>query len=356
MLHRLTPSTHTPLLFLQALVPARVLWWSRSDTADKMGLLGWSTKDMPSQEGKRAVVTGANNGIGYEVAWQLLDHGASVVIAGRNRVLVEQAAEDLREQFPGSEVEAKVVDLASFESIREFAGDLLSTEKPIHLLINNAGICTSEPFQLTKEGYEITMATDYFGQVYLTQQLLPRMLQSQPARIVNMSSCGEAVGHLDFADLKGAGMGTSGFPAYARAKLFVLMWSIELHQRLQSLGANVQCYAVHPGVVASSAWNKYDFQYLMGINIYVQGRLWGESVAQGALSTLYAATVSHLPGGKYYGPNYLIMVAGHDHECMPWNPSAHDAGARAHLYRETARLLREDTGGKSVNLPQELQA
>lgn len=310
---------------------------------------------MPSQAGRRAIVTGANNGIGYEVAWQLLDHGASVVLAGRNEEAVEQAAEDLREQFPGADIEAKVVDMSSLQSVRAFATDMLSSSKPIHLLVNNAGICTAMPFTVTKEEFEVTMVTDYFGPVYLTQLLLPRMLQSQSARIVNMSSCGEAVGRLDFQDLRGLKMGTSGFTAYARAKLYLLMWSMELNRRLQQIGADVQCYAVHPGVVASSAWNKFDFEYLMGINIYIQGRLWGASPATGALSTLYAATEPHLPGGRYYGPNYLVMVAGYAHECMPWNLRAHDAAAKACLYGETLKLLTEATGGKVPQLPQELQ-
>lgn len=315
--------------------------------------LGWTFTDIPSQAGKRAVVTGGNSGIGFEVCRQLLNHGLSdLVIASRNEKLLEQAAEDLREEFPHAHIAFSHLDLADFGSVRQFAEELLSTNKPIHLLINNGGRYIDTPFEVTEDGFEITLKTNYYGHVYLTQLLLPRLAESGAARIVLVASAAEAVGKLDWRDLKGAHVETSGMPAYGRTKLFMLMYALELHRRVQAAGMDIDVYATYPGVVTTSLLSvKVDFRYALGIGSFLAGPTWGLTPVAGSMSTLYAVTQPNLKGGIYIGPSYLLNTFTTRVIRTPWNRAARDPQARMRLFDETLDIIQQATGHKVPSLP-----
>lgn len=310
----------------------------------KLTGLGWSFDDIPSQSGKRAVVTGANSGIGFEVCKQLLQHDlCELVMGSRNMELVEHAAQDLREQFPSARIVAKHLDLGDFSSVRSFADEVLADNKPIHLLINDAGRYIDTPFEVTKDGFEVQMKTNYYAHVYLTHLLLPQMIRTKSARIVILSSMAEMFGKLDWDDLKGEKVGTSGMAAYGRSKLFLLMFSYELDRRLKLAGADVNVYATHPGLVRTGLFDKVDFRYPFAVISFVQGLLIGLDPVGGSMSTLYAATKPTLPGGTFTGPSYIFNT-GTTLVGKPWNPTALKADAQVKLYDATMDILRDTTG------------
>eukprot|EP00878_Enallax_costatus_P011866 GHUV01012389.1.p1 GENE.GHUV01012389.1~~GHUV01012389.1.p1 ORF type:complete len:197 (+),score=27.36 GHUV01012389.1:385-975(+) len=150
-------------------------------------LLGYLTRgDVPDLTGKVAVVTGFNSGIGYETTKSLLDHGAEVIGVCRSEDGGEEALADLRRDFPGAQLTALVHNMESMSEVKLLADEILATGKTINMLINNAGRFIDAPFGVTKEGFEQTIALDYYGHAYLTLLLLERMMSNGPSRIVNM--------------------------------------------------------------------------------------------------------------------------------------------------------------------------
>lgn len=134
----------------------------------------WTRNDIPSLNGRVAVVTGGNSGIGFEVARHLAQHGAAVAIVGRNQQLVEWAVEDLKEEFPGADIRPFTANLEVMKEVADLARELLAAYPSIHLLVNNAGRFLDADFDTTPEGLEQTMAVNYWGHVALTTLLLDR--------------------------------------------------------------------------------------------------------------------------------------------------------------------------------------
>ncbi|GBF89440.1 hypothetical protein Rsub_02012 [Raphidocelis subcapitata] len=282
-----------------------------------MGLLGWTRRDVPSLAGKVALVTGANSGIGFELTRQLVEHGAEVVMVGRDKQLLDWAARDLEEEFPGARVEST-------------AREILSTKLPINILVNNAGRFVDAPFCVTPDGFEQTLASNYFGHALLTLMLLDRIAASGPgARIVNVSSPAEQYATADLDDIT----------------LFQIMFNHELHRRLRLEGRDIDCFAVHPGMVATGLSNKVSFCHPSAVAIYAAMRLSGQSPLQGAQSALFAATAPQLrgKGGAYIGPLYATNTF-HAHERYPVNRAAYDYETCVKLFNRTAAELARALG------------
>lgn len=308
--------------------------------------------DVPDLTGTVAVVTGFNSGIGFETTRSLLDHNAEVIGVCRSDERGEQALSDLKREFPGAKISLLVHDLESMSEVKSLADEVLATGKNINLLINNAGRFIDAPFGITKEGFEQSIAVDYYGHVYLTLLLLDKMMSNGPARIVNVVSQAEMFGTIDWEDLRGTKLKTSGTPAYGRAKLMFLMFTFELQRRLRLAGAPVEAFAVHPGVVLSRLMDKVNFRYPFAIMTYLLSHIIGQTPSLGAQSTLYAATHPQLTGkgGQFIGPSYNLNFFN----CVarkPRNPRAYDVDAWSRLWEETRGILEQTTGQQVPNLP-----
>ena len=160
---------------------------------------GFTERDVPDQEGKTVVITGANTGLGYEAARVMSERGARVLIACRS----EQKAEDAIgriEQVNGA-VDASFVhlDLGDLSSVSDCAEQLLREEK-IDVLINNAGI-RLPPYELTKDGYESQFGVNHLGACALTGLLLDKLAQTPSSRVVNTSSIAHNGGKIRFEDI-----------------------------------------------------------------------------------------------------------------------------------------------------------
>ena len=157
----------------------------------------------------------------------------------------EKACSEIREKSGSDNVVFRQLDLASCKSIRSFAERILSEEKQINILINNAGIMLV-PYQLTEDGFESQFGVNHLGHFLLTYLLLDRIKESAPSRIINVSSLGHQMGSLDFDDMLWKKRYSAGL-AYTRSKLANVMFTRELADRLS--GSDVTVCSLHPGTI-----------------------------------------------------------------------------------------------------------
>ncbi|XP_029935533.1 retinol dehydrogenase 12 [Myripristis murdjan] len=196
-------------------------------------------------DGRTAIVTGANTGIGKETAKDLAGRGARVIMACRDTVKGEQAARDIMREVKGAKVVARQLDLADTKSICQFAENIYNTEKALHYLINNAGVAMC-PYSTTADGYEMQFGVNHLGHFFLTFLLLDLLKHSAPSRVINVASGAHAMGKIQFEDLCNE-KNYHPIKAYAQSKLANVLFTRELAKRTEALG--VSAYTVDPGMV-----------------------------------------------------------------------------------------------------------
>jgi NAD(P)-dependent dehydrogenase (short-subunit alcohol dehydrogenase family) len=197
---------------------------------------------------KTIIVTGATSGIGRITALELAKKGATVVLAVRNESKAKRAVANIRQEAGHDRVDYLIVDFASQASIRQMAAIFLARYDRLDILINNHGkvnILRRE----TADGIEETFAVNHLGYFLLTNLLLERIIQSAPARIINISSGSHRDGRIDFDNLQ-LQEGYSWNRAYGNSKLANILFTIELAERLE--GTAVTANALHPGWVATN--------------------------------------------------------------------------------------------------------
>lgn len=246
-------------------------------------------------EGKTAIVTGANVGIGKETAKDLAGRGARVILACRDMTRGEQAARDIMREVKGAKVVCKQLDLADTKSICQFAENIYNTEKGLHFLINNAGVAMC-PYGITQDGYETQFGVNHLGHFFLTYLLLDLLKHSVPSRIINLSSAAHAMGKIQFDDLSGE-KNYHPVKAYAQSKLANVLFTRELAKRTEVLGVTV--YAVDPGVVNTEI-TRHFMNPLMALTKTFSFFL--KTPAEGAYTSVYCAVEpeSQLLTGGFY--------------------------------------------------------
>jgi len=202
------------------------------------------SEDAPMQ-GKVCVVTGANRGLGKEVALVLAGRGARVIVVARNPERGEEAVAEISRTTSNHAVEFLVCDLASQASIRRAKEELTGRHPCLDVLVNNAAVMLSER-RLTEDGYETMFATNHLGPFLLTNLLLPTLRASAPARVVDVSSGVQRLGRLDLDD-PDAERGFSPLRTYATSKLVNMAFVVELARRMAGSGVTVS--AVDPGAM-----------------------------------------------------------------------------------------------------------
>jgi NAD(P)-dependent dehydrogenase (short-subunit alcohol dehydrogenase family) len=270
----------------------------------------WSAADIPDQNGRLAVVTGANSGLGLATARELAGAGARVILACRDTGRGTDAAEAIRADMPSADLQVERLDLADLSSVREFAARV---EGPLDLLVNNAGVMAT-PRRETADGFEMQLGTNHLGHFALTGLLLERLLAATEPRVVTVSSGAHQGGRIDFDDLNSE-RGYSRWGAYSRSKLANLLFAYELQRRSDAAGSDLRSLAAHPGYAATNLQLSGPSGGVMGFVSTAVMRVTNLVVAQsdemGALPQLYAATEPDLPGGIYIGPDGLGGMRGH---------------------------------------------
>jgi NAD(P)-dependent dehydrogenase (short-subunit alcohol dehydrogenase family) len=257
----------------------------------------WTVDDIPDQTGRRAVVTGANSGLGLIAARELARKGASVVLACRNARKGEAALLAIRAAAPGADVKLASLDLGSLASVRAFAA---GQDGPLDLLLNNAGVM-APPRRETADGFELQLGTNHLGHFALTGLLLDRLQAAPEPRVVSVSSNAHRMGRIDFDDLQGERR-YRRWGAYGQSKLANLLFMLELDRRARAAGAALKSVAAHPGYSATNlqlaAPPLHERLVMRVLNVIVAQR-----AGKGALPPLYAATVPDLPSASYVGPD-----------------------------------------------------
>lgn len=298
----------------------------------------WTVADMPDLRGKVAIVTGANSGIGYEVAKALAEKNAQVILGVRNNDRGAEAVHQMLKQNPKSVVAMRCLDLANLESIREFAKNYQRDFNRLDLLINNAGVMAL-PRRTTEDGFEMQFGTNHLGHFALTGLLLSSLLSTPKARVVAVSSRLHENGEIRFDDL----MAEESYDknhAYAQSKLANLLFAYELQRRLENHGADTISVAAHPGYAATNlqtAGPEMEGSQVGTLMMRTANAIFAQSAAMGALPILYAATQPGLEGGEYVGPTGFWKMRGHP-AVYPSSPASYDQDAASKLWDVSARL------------------
>jgi NAD(P)-dependent dehydrogenase (short-subunit alcohol dehydrogenase family) len=296
----------------------------------------WTSEQIPAQDGRTAVVTGANSGLGLVTARELARHGASVVLACRNTEKGERALREIEAASPGARLELSELDLGDLASIESFAERVRSGhgQSGLDLLINNAGVM-APPRRETTDGFELQLGTNHLGHFALTARLIDLMQGRPDARVVTLSSNAHKTGRIDFGDLQREHRYTR-WGAYGQSKLANLMFALELDRRLRVAGSMVKSVAAHPGYAAtnlqSAAAPAADRLVMKLTNLIL-----AQSADMGALPSLYAATFPGLDGGSYVGPDGIGEFRGHPHLATPTG-AARDEQVAARLWEVSEEL------------------
>ncbi|XP_050462665.1 retinol dehydrogenase 12-like [Cataglyphis hispanica] len=293
--------------------------------------------------GKTVVITGANTGIGKETARDLYRRGARVILACRDLQKAEDALEDLkknppsradREQFQGNPGDLVIyqLDLSSLKSVKECAKTLLMKESAIHVLINNAGVMMC-PQEITEDGFDLQLQTNYISHFLLTLLLLPKMQSSEPiCRILNVSSRIHIFGAIhDDLNLKDS---YTPLKAYMQSKLANILFTKELARRLKEANINgINVYSLHPGAVKTELGRHFRRTIFPGVNTIIRAILRPilKNPEEGAQTTIYCSVDEKAANetGLYY------------QECRVTTPQwrAQNDRIAEDLWNQTCRLL-----------------
>ncbi len=248
--------------------------------------------------GQTILITGGASGLGQETARAMAARGARVVLAARDEGKLAAAADAIRAEIPGAEVETLVVDLASLASVRAAGEEAASRFPVIDVLINNAGVMAC-PQGTTADGFETQFGTNHLGHFLLTKYLLPSVEAGSAKRIVNLSSRAHHRAGVDFSDLDFTQRPYDKWEAYGQSKTANILFTRALQRRLAPRGIDV--FAVHPGGIATNLGRHLTQDDLKELVARMQdataaGASAFKTIPQGAATTAWAATAPELAG------------------------------------------------------------
>jgi NAD(P)-dependent dehydrogenase (short-subunit alcohol dehydrogenase family) len=269
---------------------------------------------VPDLSGKRAVVTGASDGIGLGLATRLAAAGAEVVLPVRDPGKGEAAITRVRQTSPNANVSLRELDLSSLASVAALGETLREEGQPIFILINNAGVMTPPNRQTTADGFELQFGTNHLGHFALVAHLLP-LLRAGHARVTSQVSVAANSGAINWDDLNWT-RSYDGMKAYRQSKIAFGLFGLELDRRSQASGWGITSNLSHPGLAPT---NLLAARPELGRDGEPMGRRligalsrWGilGTVESAGLPALYAATSSDANGGGFYGPRGLGHMSG----------------------------------------------
>jgi NAD(P)-dependent dehydrogenase (short-subunit alcohol dehydrogenase family) len=274
--------------------------------------------------GRTAVITGATSGLGLETATQLAELEAKPILVARNEEKAQSVVAEIIRQTGNPDVSYALADLSSLDQVRRLSDQLLDTFSDIHILVNNAGVLPNGRVE-SVDGIELTLATNLVGSFLLTNLLIPRMVASAPARIINVSSGGMYTQRIDTTDLQSSRGDFNGTVAYAQTKRGQVILTELWAERLAGTGVVVN--AMHPGWVNTPGVKDWSpaFQRIM------RPLLRSPSEGADTIVWLAAADETETVSGGFW----------HDRELRPTHRSARtqeSAPERAELWEALTRL------------------
>lgn len=267
----------------------------------------WSIADIPAQNGRVAVVTGANGGLGFETAKALAGKGAQVVMAARNQEKAAAARTEILAAHPTASLEIVELDLGSLASVATAARQVLASHERIDLLVNNAGVMAM-PERWTEDGFEMQFGVNHLGHWALTAHLLPALLRAESARVVSVTSTAHHMGRA--VDPKNPHLRGTYAPwkAYNQSKLANYHFALGLQREFETRGLPAQSLVAHPGLSHTDLQVRTVDEGGAGLS----GRFFqwlaartGMPADRGALPPLRAATDPAAEGGQMYAPRFV---------------------------------------------------
>lgn len=270
---------------------------------------------LPDLTSRRAVVTGASDGMGLVIARRLAAAGADVVLPVRNPAKGEAAMAAISGDVPHARVSVRSLDLSSLTSIAELGRTLTDEGRPIHMLINNAGVMTPPERRTTEDGFELQLGTNHLGHFALVAHLLP-LLRAGSARVTSQISIAANRGRMNWDDPQWTSSYNS-MRAYGQSKVAFGLFGLELHRRSVAGGWGITSNLSHPGVAPTSLLaarpemgRTDDTASVRIIRALSRRGLLTGTVETAGLSALHAATSPDAEGGKLYGPRGLGHLSG----------------------------------------------
>ena len=269
--------------------------------------MAWTENDIPDQNGRITVVTGANGGLGLETARALAAKGALVIMAARNREKAARARAEISTSSPDADLDVRPLDLASLESVSAFAASVLDDYDRLDLLFNNAGVMAL-PERRTADGFEMQFGTNHLGHYALTARLLPLLIGTPGSRVVTVTSTARHFGKPVDPDNPHLEGDYDPWRAYGQSKLANLHFAVGLNRRLESAGAPTASLVAHPGLSNTDLQANTAREGGGHFWQHMAGSL-GMTPTRGALPQLRAATDPAASGGELYAPRWANFGA-----------------------------------------------
>lgn len=291
--------------------------------------------------GKFAIVTGGYSGIGVETVRALAGVGAEIMVPARDVA----RAKDALKPIPGK-ISVAAMDLSDLASVRKFAADMVAAGRPVHLLINNAGIMAC-PETRVGPGWELQFATNHIGHFALTNALAPLLRRAKGARVVALSSTGHKISPIRWGDIHFTKEPYQKWPAYGQSKTANALFARDLNRRLKNDG--VEAFSVHPGGIVTPLQRHLEKEEMIALGwlgpdgeISPMAKALFKTPEQGASTTVFAATSALLAGkgGVYCEDCNIAALAGAD--APRWaqvQPHACDNAQAERLWIETEAMV-----------------
>jgi NAD(P)-dependent dehydrogenase (short-subunit alcohol dehydrogenase family) len=309
--------------------------------------VSWYPIAVPSQAGRRFLVTGANAGIGFFTSARLAGAGAHVTLSGRSPERLDAAVRAIRERIPAASVDTLVIDTSWLDSVAAGADELLAGAS-LDGLVLNAGMVHVPGARLeSPDGNELVLATNVLGHFALLARVLPHLADG--ARIVSLGSLATRLSSFRVDDLQLA-RGYDAWRAYAHSKIAMQSIGFELDRRLRAAAAEgaprVMSVVAHPGYSISGRTPT-----VTGVNAPTPATrfadtlqaAWAQGKHRGAEPVVHAATAAGVEGGQYWGPRF--RTKGPPALQRPTRTSSDpDVGARVWAIAEQATGTRFEVG------------
>lgn len=267
----------------------------------------WTLADLPPQDGRTIVVTGATSGLGAATGVALAARGAHVVLAVRDAAKASTTMASIRDRHPAASLSHLPLDLADLGSVREASARLVEEHPQVDVVVANAGIMAT-PLTRTVDGFELQLAVNHLGHAAFVAGALPSLQAAPAGRVVAVSSAAHRMGTIDLDDLDWRRTPYRRWAAYGRSKLANLLYVLALQRRFEASGSSLLAVAAHPGYTRT-ALQTTGIALGGGLRGTIGGALSGavttvagQPVARGVLPQLFAATAD-VPGASYWGPD-----------------------------------------------------
>ncbi len=289
----------------------------------------WDVSDIPNQNGKVVIITGATSGLGKEATKVLAGKNATVIMAVRNIEKGAIVVQEIKKGFPNATIDVRKLELNSLKSIKSFAEGVKANYNRLDILINNAGVMAC-PFSKTEDGFEIQMGVNHLGHFALTGHLMPLLKQTKSSRIVATSSIAHKQGDINFEDINWESRDYATGKAYGDSKVANLYFAYELARKLENEPNAPLVTAAHPG------WTSTELQR-HSLMFRILNPIFSQTVQNGVLPTLRAAIDENAKAGDFFGPSGFMELKGAP-KVVKSNKMSHDTTKAKQLWEMSEKM------------------